>query len=113
MDYVQSLSDGDIILQRKLMSNLLDDLKSKYHNVKLNIELTVIPTFKAIIRKRNVSEGNERFKLVLEDLFHMHSCDLEYLKSLKNYSNSVRDDSEYSREDSIQIIKNTYNQITS
>ena len=113
MDYVQSLSDGDIILQRKLMSNLLDDLKSKYHNVKLNIELTVIPTFKAIIRKRNVSEGNERFKQVLEDLFHMHSCDLEYLKSLKNYSNSVRDDSEYSREDSIQIIKNTYNQITS
>ena len=113
MDYVQSLSDGDIILQRKLMSNLLDNLKSKYHDVKLNIELTVIPTLKAIIRKRNVSEGNEHFKQVLEDLFHMHSCDLEYLKSLKNYSNSVRDDSEYSREDSIQIIKNTYNQITS
>ena len=27
VDYVQSLSDGDIILQRKLISNLLDDLK--------------------------------------------------------------------------------------
>lgn len=113
MDYVQSLSEGDIILQRKLMSNLLDDLKSKYYDVKLNIELTVIPTLKAIIRKRNISKGNEYFKQVLDDLFHMHSCDLEYLKSLKNYSNSVRDDSEYSKEDSIQIIENTYNQITS
>lgn len=113
MDYVQSLSDGDIILQRKLMSNLLDDLKSRYHDVKLNIELTVIPTLKAIIRKRNISEGNEYFKQVLEDFFDMHLCDKEYLKNLKDYSNSVRDDSEYSREDSIQIIENTYNQITS
>ena len=113
MDYVQSLSDGDIILQRKLMSNLLDELKSRYHDVKLNIELTVIPTLKAIIRKRNISEGNEYFKQVLEDFFDMHSCDKEYLKNLKNYSNSVCDDSEYSREDSIQIIENTYNQITS
>lgn len=113
MDYVQSLSDGDIILQRKLMSNLLDELKSRYHDVKLNIELTVIPTLKAIIRKRNISEGNEYFKQVLEDFFDMHSCDKEYLKNLKNYSNSVRGDSEYSREDSIQIIENTYNQITS
>lgn len=113
MDYVQSLSDGDIILQRKLMSNLLDDLESRYHDVKLNIELTVIPTLKAIIRKRNISEGNEYFKQVLEDFFDMHSCDKEYLKNLKNYSNSVRGDSEYSREDSIQIIENTYNQITS
>ena len=89
MDYVQSLSDGDIILQRKLMSNLLDDLKSKYHDVKLNIELTVIPTLKAINRKRNISIGNEYFKQALEDFFHMYLCDLEYLKSLKNYSNSV------------------------
>lgn len=113
MDYVQSLTDGDIILQRKLMSNLLDDLKSRYHDVKLNIELTVIPTLKAIIRKRNISEGNEYFKQVLEDFFDMHLCDKEYLKNLKDYSNSVRDDSEYSREDSIQIIENTYNQITS
>ena len=113
MDYVQSLSDGDIILQRKLISNLLDDLKSKYHDVKLNIELTVIPTLKAIIKKRNISEGNEYFKQVLEDFFDMHLCDKEYLKNLKDYSNSVRDDSEYSREDSIQIIENTYNQITS
>ena len=113
MDYVQSLSDGDIILQRKLMSNLLDDLKSRYHDVKLNIELTVIPTLKAIIRKRNISEGNEYFKQVLEDFFDMHLCDKEYLKNLNDYSNSVRDDSEYSREDSIQIIENTYNQITS
>lgn len=113
MDYVQSLSDGDIILQRKLMSNLLDDLKSRYHDVKLNIELTVIPTLKAIIRKRNISEGNEYFKQVLEDFFDMHLCDKEYLKNLKDYSNSVRDDFEYSREDSIQIIENTYNQITS
>lgn len=113
MDYVQSLSDGDIILQRKLMSNLLDDLKSRYHDVKLNIELTVIPTLKAIIRKRNIYEGNEYFKQVLEDFFDMHLCDKEYLKNLKDYSNSVRDDSEYSREDSIQIIENTYNQITS
>lgn len=113
MDYVQSLSDGDIILQRKLMSNLLDDLKSRYHDVKLNIELTVIPTLKAIIRKRNISQGNEYFKQVLEDFFDMHLCDKEYLKNLKDYSNSVRDDSEYSREDSIQIIENTYNQITS
>lgn len=113
MDYVQSLSDGDIILQRKLMSNLLDDLKSKYHDVKLNIELTVIPTLKAINRKRKISIGNEYFKQALEDFFHMYLCDLEYLKSLKNYSNSVRDDSEYSRENSVQIIENTYNQITS
>ena len=113
MDYVQSLSDGDIILQRKLMSNLLDDLKSRYHDVKLNIELTVIPTLKAIIRKRNISIGNEYFKQALEDFFHMHLCDKEYLKNLKDYSNSVRNDSEYSREDSIQIIENTYNQITS
>lgn len=112
MGYVQSLSDGDIILQRKLMSNLLNDLKSKYHDVKLNIELTVIPTLKAINRKRNVSIGNEYFKHALEDFFHMYLCDLEYLKSLKNYSNSVRDDSEYSRENSVQIIENTYNQIT-
>ena len=113
MDYVQSLTDGDIILQRKLMSNLLDDLKSRYHDVKLNIELTVIPTLKAIIRKRNISEGNVYFKQVLKDFFDMHLCDKEYLKNLKDYSNSVRDDSEYSREDSIQIIENTYNQITS
>lgn len=113
MDHVQSLSDGDIILQRKLMSNLLDNLKSRYHDVKLNIELTVIPTLKAIIRKRNISEGNEYFKQALEDFFDMHSCDKEYLESLKNYSNFVRDDSEYSRVDSIQIIENTYNQITS
>lgn len=42
-----------------------------------------------------------------------HLCDKEYLKNLNDYSNSVRDDSEYSREDSIQIIENTYNQITS
>ena len=113
MDSVQSLSDGDIILQRKLMSNLLDELKSRYHDVKLNIELTVIPTLKAIIRKRNISEGNEYFKQVLEDFFDIHSWDKEYLKNLKNYSNSARDDSYYSREDSIQIIENTYNQITS
>lgn len=113
MDFVQSLSDRDIILQRKLMSNLLDDLKSRYHDVKSNIELTVIPTLKAIIRKRNISEGNEYFKQVLEDFFDLHLCDKEYLKNLKDYSNSVRDDFEYSREDSIQIIKNTYNQITS
>lgn len=113
MDYVQSLSDGDIILQRKLMSNLLDDLKSKYHDVKLYIELNVIPTLKVIIRKRNISIGNEYFKQALEDFFDMYLCDLEYLKSLKNYSYYVRDDSEYSREDSVQIIENTYNQITS
>ena len=113
MDCVQSLSDEDVILQRKLMSNLLDDLKSRYHDVKLNIELTVIPTLKAVIRKRNISEGNEYFKQVLEDFFDMHSCDKEYLKNLKNYSNSVRADSDYSREESIQIIENAYNQITS
>ena len=113
MDYVQSLSDGDIILQRKLMSNLLDDLKSKYNDLKLNIELNVIPTLKIINRKRNVSEGNEYFKQALEDFFDMYLCDEEYLQSLKNYSYSVSDDSEYSREDSIQIIENTYNQITS
>ena len=112
-DLVGIISDGDIILQRKLISNLLDDLKSKYHDVKLNIELTVIPTLKAINRKRNISIGNEYFKQALEDFFHMYLCDLEYLKSLKNYSNSVRDDSEYSRENSVQIIENTYNQITS
>lgn len=46
VDYVQSLSDGDIILQRKLISNLLDDLKFRYHDVKLNIELTIVPTLK-------------------------------------------------------------------
>lgn len=97
MDYVQSLSDGDIIPQRKLMSNLLDDLKSKYHDVKLNIELTVIPTLKAISRKRNISIGNEYFKQALEDFFDMYLCDKEYLKNLKDYSNSVRDNSEYSR----------------
>ena len=113
MDYVQSLSDGDIILQRKLMSNLLDDLKSKYNDLKLNIELNVIPTLKIINRKRNVSEGNEYFKQALEDFFDMYLCDEEYLQSLKNYSYSVSDDSEYSREDSVQIIENTYNQITS
>lgn len=113
MDYVQSLSDEDVILQRKLMSNLLDDLKSRYHDVKLNIELTVIPTLKAIIRKRNISEGNEYFKQALKDFFDMHLCDKDYLKNLKNYSNFVRDDSDYSREESIQIIENTYNQITS
>ena len=113
MDYVQSLSDGDIILQRKLMSNLLDDLKFKYNDLKLNIELNVIPTLKIINRKRNVSEGNEYFKQALEDFFDMYLCDEEYLQSLKNYSYSVSDDSEYSREDSVQIIENTYNQITS
>lgn len=113
MDYVQSLSDGDIILQRKLMSNLLDDLKSKYNDLKLYIELNVIPTLKVINRKRNVSEGNEYFKQALEDFFDMYLCDEEYLQSLKNYSYSVSDDSEYSREDSVQIIENTYNQITS
>ncbi len=113
MDYVQSLSDGDIILQRKLMSNLLDDLKSKYYDIKLNIELSVIPTLKSIARKRSLSAGNLYFKQALENFFSMHSCDKEYLKSLKNYSNSARDDSEYSKEDSIQIIENTYNQITS
>ena len=113
MDYVQSLSDGDIILQRKLMSNLLDDLKSKYNDLKLYIELNVIPTLKVINRKRNVSEGNEYFKQALEDFFDMYLCDEEYLKILKDYSYSVRDDSEYSREDSVQIIENTYNQITS
>lgn len=53
------------------MSNLLDDLKSRYHDVKLNIELTVIPTLKAIIRKRNISIGNEYFKQALEDFFDM------------------------------------------
>ena len=47
------ISGGDFILQRKLMSNLLDDLKSRYYEVKLNIELTVIPILKAIIKKRN------------------------------------------------------------
>ncbi len=113
MDYIQTLSDEDIILQRKLMSNLLDDIQSRYHDIKSNIELNIIPTLKKIIRKRNISEGNECFKQILEDSFNMSIRDEDYLKSLNSYSNFIRDDANCSRDESIQIIENTYNQITS
>lgn len=80
VDFVQSLSNEDIILQRKLISNSSDDLKFRYHDVKPNIELTIVPTLKTIVRKRNISEGNQYFKKALQDFFNMYSCDREYFK---------------------------------
>lgn len=80
VDFVQSLSNEDIILQRKLISNPSDDLKFRYHDVKPNIELTIVPTLKTIVRKRNISEGNQYFKKALQDFFNMYSCDREYFK---------------------------------
>lgn len=114
MDYVQSLSDGEIILQRKLMSNLLEKIQFEYNYIKTDIEIAVIPFLRKIINTKDISKANECFKKALEHNFNNFlrykttiSCDLN------EYSNSVRDDSEYSREDSIQNIENTYNQITS
>ena len=114
MDHVQSLSNGEIILQRKLMSNLLEKIQSEYNYIKTDIEIAVIPFLRKIINTKDISKANEYFKKALEHNFNNFlrykttvSCDLN------EYSNSARDDSEHSREDSIQIIEDTYNQITS
>ena len=114
MDYVQSLSDGEIILQRKLMSNLFEKIQSEYNYIKTDIEIAVIPFLRKIINTKDISKANECFKKALEHNFNNF---LRYKTTiscnLNEYSDSVRDDSEHSREDSIQIIENTYNQITS
>ncbi len=52
MEYVRTLSDEEIVHQRKLMSNLLDDIKYQYENAKLNIEAIIIPSLKALIKKK-------------------------------------------------------------
>lgn len=63
MDYVRTLSDEEIVHQRKLMSNLLDDIKYKCENAKLNIEAIIIPSLKALIKKRNISESKEKLNV--------------------------------------------------
>lgn len=112
MDYVRTLSDEEIVHQRKLMSNLLDDIKYKYKNAKLNIEAIIIPSLKALIKKRNISESNEKFKQLLKEFFNTISIDKDYLEDSNNYFNFIRDEPIYSKEESIKIIENTYNQIT-
>ena len=114
MDYVQTLSDEELNLQRKLMLNLLDKIESRYHGIKLNIELTVIPSLKSALRMKNVSKANEYFKQLLEDFFDMYMCEKEFfIVYLKPFSDCSRDDSNLSRDDSIKLIDETFDKITS
>lgn len=85
MDYVRTLSDEEIVHQRKLMSNLLDDIKYKCENAKLNIEAIIIPSLKALIKKRNISESNEKFKQLLKEFFNTISIDKDYLEDSNNF----------------------------
>ncbi len=85
MDYVRTLSDEEIVRQRKLMSNLLDDIKYKCENAKLNIEAIIIPSLKALIKKRNISESNEKFKQLLKEFFNTISIDKDYLEDSNNF----------------------------
>ena len=112
MDYVQSLSDENIFLQRKLICNLLDDIQTRYQNLRLYIESNVIPTLERIKKKTNTREANDVFKETLINIVNIHLNDRDSLMSLDNYSNTIRDDSNYSREESIQIIEDTYSKIT-
>ena len=114
MDFVQTLSDEELNLQRKLMLNLLDKIESRYHDIKLNIELTVIPSLKSALRMKNVSKANEYFKQLLKDFFDMHMCEKEFFTVyLKTFSDCSRDDSNFNREDSIKLIDETFDKITS
>ena len=113
MDYVQSLSNEDLSLQRKLMLNLLGKTESRYNGMKTDIELTVVPTLKAIIREKNISWANNRFQQVLEEFFNVFMLDKNFFDHLKEYSDTTRDDSECSREESIKIIEDTYNKLIS
>ena len=114
MDYVQTLSDEELNLQRKLMLNLLDKIESRYHGIKLNIELTVIPSLKSALRMKNVSKANEYFKQLLEDFFDMYMCEKEFfIVYLKPFSDCSRDDSNLNRDDSIKLIDETFDKITS
>ncbi len=70
MDYVRTLSDEEIVHQRKLMSNLLDDIKYKCENAKLNIEAIIIPSLKALIKKRNISESKEKLNVSVTFTFN-------------------------------------------
>ena len=112
MDYVQSLSDENIFLQRKLICNLLDDIQTRYQNLRLYIESNVIPTLERTKKKTNTREANDVFKETLINIVNIHLNDRDSLMSLDNYSNTIRDDSNYSREESIQIIEDTYSKIT-
>ena len=113
MDYVQTLSNEDLSLQRKLMLNLLGKTESRYNGMKTDIELTVVPALKAIIRGNNMSWANNRFQQVLEEFFNVFMLDKNFFDHLKEYSNITRDDSECSREESIKIIEDTYNKLIS
>ena len=114
MDYVQTLSDEELNLQRKLMLNLLEKVESRYHDIKLNIELTVIPSLKSALRMKNDSKANEYFKQLLEDFFDMHMCEKEFFTTyLKPFSDCNRDDSNLNRDDSIKLIDETFDKIAS
>ena len=113
MDSVQTMSNEDLNLQRRLTLNLLDKIDSKYNSIKKDIELTVIPALKTVIKTNNTSLNNENFKNLLKEVFNAFSNAKDFLQNLKNYSNYVREDSDYSREESIQIISETYDKITS
>ena len=97
MDYVQSLSDENIFLQRKLICNLLDDIQTRYQNLRLYIESNVIPTLERTKKKTNTREANDVFKETLINIVNIHLNDRDSLMSLDNYSNTFRDDSIYSR----------------
>lgn len=113
MNYVQTLSDDDIVLQRKLMLNLLDTIENEYYHIKFEIKSTVIPNLKAILNKKNIEHANKCFKEALEWFFDMYTAEREFLKeNLKHYSNYTRGDSDYNREESICIIEETYDKIT-
>lgn len=112
IDYVQSLSDENIFLQRKLICNLLDDIQTRYQNLRLYIESNIIPTLERIKKKTNTREANDVFKETLINIVNIHLSDRDSLMSLNDYSNTIRDDSNYSRVESIQIIEDTYDEIT-
>ena len=113
MDFVQNLSDKDIILQRKLMSNLLDLIKTKYQTLISDIHQNIIGSCDNILEMHNIDDANSNFKKLLSEVFKTFHISKTMFLDLKNYSNYVCNDSDYSRDDSIQIIDKTYNELIS
>lgn len=111
MDYVQSLSDEEIILQRKSISNLLETIKFDYNMFRSNLYVEIISKANKLLGKEDKSNVSNEFKELLKKAFD-YSYKLK--SSFNKYSLMDRplfNDGEFTREESIKQIEFCYNKI--
>ena len=114
MDFVQSLSDEEIILQRKFISNLLETIKYDYNMFRSNLYSTFIFKANKVLSLNDKSSFCYAFKKILKNTFTYCRGTLDSLNKYESLDDSSYEDyCEFDSKESIKDINDNYDLIKS